>query len=267
MPAKKIYGQVGDCINHWQIIEYGITNPNSQSKDKDKPIWSKIKCLKCNNTTRIVKSNSLKNLSNQCNHCSLVERNITNRKIQIGQKYGKLTIIGEGEYIKQKDGKYRHFSLVQCDCGSEPFLAMDNQILNGNKKSCGCLMSVGEYLIKEYLENNNIDYIKEYSFPDLISPHSNLQLRFDFAIFNNQKKLAGLIEFDGRQHTEGPDTTYWGHSTDSLQRIQEKDKAKNQYCKSNNIPLLRIPYTKIQILDSILKEFCERVMLNGDKNA
>jgi len=35
----------------------------------------------------------------------------------------------------------------------------------------------------------------------------------------------------------------------TLKERQEKDQIKNQYCKDNNIYLLRIPYTDYNILD------------------
>lgn len=35
-------------------------------------------------------------------------------------------------------------------------------------KSCGCLRSVGEMRIKQILEDNHINYQREYSFSNLI---------------------------------------------------------------------------------------------------
>ena len=53
---------------------------------------------------------------------------------------------------------------------------------NGWKKSCGCLQSQGEFIIEKLLQENNIYYIKEYSFNDLVGLKGG-HLRFDFAIF------------------------------------------------------------------------------------
>ena len=71
---------------------------------------------------------------------------------------------------------------------------------------------------------------------------TNRKLRFDFVVYNNRGEIDSLIEFDGRQHIYGPDTTYWGHSSDTLQSIQERDKIKNIWCIQNNYKLYRIPY-------------------------
>lgn len=35
------------------------------------------------------------------------------------------------------------------------------------------------------------------------------------------------------------------HNIEQLEAQQERDKIKNQWCKENNIPLIRIPYTRL----------------------
>ena len=245
---------INDIINNWKIID------KKPSKQKGKFLYDII-CLSCNQTIRRnIRLSELKHLGKECNTCAVVKRNISNRKTKIGDKFGKLTVVGDGGYKLKNDGKRRHYSWVECSCGtSEPFLAMDNILQNGNKTSCGCLSSKGEEKILLFLKNNNIPYIREYTFSDLTSPYSNKKLRFDFAIFYSNK-LYCLIEFDGRQHITGPDTNYWGHSTDTLETIQTKDTLKNQYCKKNNIKLIRIPYTKIDNIDTILRKELQEVM-------
>ena len=59
--------------------------------------------------------------------------------------------------------------------------------------------------------------------------------RFDFAIVENGK-IKRLIEFDGEQHFK--DIPSWG----GLELQQQRDKVKNEYALSHNIPLVRIPY-------------------------
>lgn len=88
--------------------------------------------------------------------------------------------------------------------------------------------------IQKILNDNGIVYIKECEFPDL---KNKKPLRFDFAILDNDKKIVRLIEFDGIQHYKKQQ--YFTHS---LEETQESDKIKNNYCKINNIPLVRIPY-------------------------
>lgn len=246
--------EIGDTINCWKIIK------KKPSKHKGKFLYD-ILCLSCNKTIREnLRFCEFNYLGKECDRCATIRRNISNRKTKIGDRFGKLTVIDDGGYQLRNDGKRRHFSLVKCDCGtSEPFLVMDNILQNGQKISCGCVSSKGELIIASFLKDNGIQYIKEYSFSDLISPYSSKRLRFDFAIFYNQN-LYCLIEFDGRQHEVGPDTTFWGRTTDTLEKIQTKDELKNSYCKKHNIKLIRISYRQMNDIPLILKKELEGVM-------
>ena len=107
-------------------------------------------------------------------------------------------------------------------------------LLSGRTNSCGCLNSKGELKIMQLLTKYNINYLKEYTFDDLVSPLRGRKLRFDFFI-NNQY----LIEYDGRQHFEVAPN--WG-GEEKFKENQLNDKVKNEYCKIHNIPLIRIPY-------------------------
>lgn len=89
------------------------------------------------------------------------------------------------------------------------------------------------------------------------------RLRFDFILYNNDNSINRIIEFDGRQHKYGPDTNYWGHSTDTLKSIKEKDNLKNDFCLKHNYPLVCIPYTKLDNLtiDDLLGN---KYLIKGD---
>ena len=110
---------------------------------------------------------------------------------------------------------------------------------NGWKKSCGCLSSEGERKIESILKENNINYIKEYKFLDLVGDGGQ-PLRFDFAVLDKTNNLSFLIEFDGRQHFTGPEGN-WTYSK-TLEEIQKYDELKNNYCKQHNYLLKRIPF-------------------------
>ena len=77
----------------------------------------------------------------------------------------------------------------------------------------------------------------------------DLPLRFDFAIFN-EDKLVGLIEFQGEQHYI-PSNGFYNET------LIEHDKMKKEYCKNHNIPLIEIKYKKnynLKIEDLRLEE-------------
>jgi DNA-directed RNA polymerase subunit RPC12/RpoP len=115
-----------------------------------------------------------------------------------------------------------------------------------------CHESKGEKKIKEYLKMNNIYFDIEYTFYDLIGIGGGL-LRFDVPVFWDKEKtqLRMLIEYDGQQHFEW---VKWLMNKENFLKLQKHDKLKNNYCKTNNIKLLRIPYWDFDNIEEILNK-------------
>ena len=166
----------------------------------------------------------------------------------IGRQFCMLTVEDKGQVIfAGKDNKKRRTWKCRCECGQYTYVTTGD-LLSGNTKSCGCLISVGQKQIAQLLTEWNIPFVGEYSFPDLVSSKGN-PLRFDFAIFHNNS-LQFLLEYQGAQHYV--DGSYFGwtqrHITDPQKRL---------YCQTNGIKLYEITYqedikTKLQnILQSI----------------
>lgn len=185
----------------------------------------------------------------------LINRNIQNRDVQIGQIYGYLKVTGDAGYQLSSDGKNRHYSYCEClHCGSINNIIKDNAMQTGHVQSCGCLTSLGETKIKNLLQMNHIFFIQEFT-PANFEAETNKKCRFDFAIFadENKTELLYFIEYDGIQHFKV--TGGWGTESNFI-KAQEYDDIKNEWCKKNNIPIIRIPYTKYKdlcITDLILK--------------
>ena len=59
------------------------------------------------------------------------------------------------------------------------------------------------------------------------------------------------IEFDGEQHFKSI-KHFGGEKRLSIQKI--KDNIKTEYCKNNNIKLLRIPYYDFNNIEKILEK-------------
>ncbi len=164
-----------------------------------------------------------------------------------GQRFGKLTV---KKFISSGGQGTGGIWECECDCGSI-IQASAHQLLFGNKKSCGCLQSLGEFKIKQSLEELKIPFIKEKTFPELVSDN-NVPLRFDFYL--PQYNL--IIEYDGEQHFFG-----WQNDSQSLKNNQYWDKIKNNYCQNNNILLIRIPYTeKEKINASYIQNLIEGII-------
>lgn len=137
----------------------------------------------------------------------------------------------------------------ECDCGNINFITTAHHLVSGNTQSCGCLRSKGESIIQQILDNAHISYNHQHSFPDLIY-ESGVPVRFDFYLPDYNR----LIEFDGSQHYYA--NGGWSDE-DNLLLVQQRDKIRNEYALSHNIPLVRIPYWE---RDSITLD-----MIMGDK--
>ena len=147
-----------------------------------------------------------------------------------GQKFGKLTVIEriEDKILSNGDKKVQY--KCKCDCGREINVLSDN-LKKGNTQTCGRCeeRSHGNIKISQILDEANIFYEREKRFE---SCKDKSYLPFDFYV-NNQY----IIEFDGKQHFENTNSFY------DYDYTHKHDLIKNKWCKDNNIPLIRIPYT------------------------
>lgn len=174
--------------------------------------------------------------------CGCLSKEKTSERFSIdltGQTFGKLTVIKRDNTKNYKRVRW----LCKCSCGNSELESVDGYYLrSGEKTQCSkCVpKSKGEEQIKNILIKNNISFTQEKSFDDCRFPKTNRLARFDFYINNKY-----LIEFDGRQHIQN--TSKWNNEW-NLEYVQEHDQIKNNYCKKHNIPLIRIPYSKINYI-------------------
>ena len=198
------------------------TDPSKPVKGKD-AYWL-CEC-DCGNQVAVM-GKSLKNgktLSCGCYRHEILSRDLT------GQRFGKLVVLERAGVNHEK----RQLWKCKCDCGNIHITNERNLILK-ICQSCGCLSSKGEMEIEKILKENNLSYIKQYSYHDLKGLNGGL-LRFDFAILKDGE-VQYLIEFQGEQH--------YKNSGSWFDNPIEHDKIKQEYCKKNNIPLILIPYWK-----------------------
>jgi hypothetical protein len=118
-----------------------------------------------------------------------------------------------------------------------------------NDSTCDrCKASSGEELVFRELKKHKIDIITEKTFDDCINPVTKNRLYFDFYLPEYNK----CIEVDGQQH-DSPIKFFGGE--DAYKNLKFRDDIKNEYCKNNNIPLLRIKYKDINNIDKIIFDF------------
>lgn len=99
--------------------------------------------------------------------------------------------------------------------------------------------SLEEHIIK-ILQKEKIKFQREKTYPDLKSGY----YRFDF--FLPQYNL--LIEVDGAQHYKF--SKIFHKKRQDFLKAQERDRRKNSYALSHNIPLYRIPCFEIENINT-----------------
>lgn len=155
-------------------------------------------------------------------------------RIPNGSQFGKLTVI-EMTNERAKNGGSVLYK-CQCDCGNIELVSSTELRANRKFHCLKCGFSAGEIIITKILQKNNICYEQEYIAPGCINPKTKKPLRFDFYL----PDYNCFIEFDGVQHFEI--INYWG-GEQGLQERQERDNIKTNYCFTNKVYLIRIPYT------------------------
>ena len=185
--------------------------------------------------------------------CGCLNKQLASERALIdltGQKFGKLTVLYKSSNIGDRVKWH-----CKCDCGNECDV-LAYLLTKQMTQSCGCITrSIGETTIEKLLDSINMPYITEKTFSTCKFLDTNCYARFDFYV-NNQY----LIEYDGIQHFK-----ITGTKRGNLQQViktKQHDQYKNQWCKDNNIPLIRIPYTHLNDLkiEDLLLETSEYIV-------
>lgn len=251
---QKLYPKKGELYGYWKILETNLINPNTNSAYyKNKPVYCKCICTFCNETISLKNNADLSRAmkkTGKCFKCANKERLEKQRDIKIGDKFGKLTVIGDGGV---DENHLRHYSICQCECGNI-IRVKDNLLKTHNTQSCGCVGSRGEEEISKILKENNIIFDHDKILPHFLQ-ETKRKCRFDFIIYNEDGSINRLVEFDGNQHKTGMWGGNWSN-TETLEVIKERDELKNTFCLNNNYILVRIPYYKIEhiTLEDIMGE-------------
>lgn len=117
-------------------------------------------------------------------------------------------------------------------------------------KGCpSCNVSQGELRILKWLSEHSIKFTQQYTDDNC---KSIIKLPFDFHI--PSKNL--IIEYDGIQHYEPVE--HFGGISKHKEQVKN-DTLKNDFCKEQNISLLRIPYWEYDNIEVILEnEFSDQ---------
>lgn len=168
----------------------------------------------------------------------------------VGKRFGRLFV---EKRVPSKPGRRATYFHCKCDCGNELDVC-GSDLHNGYVSSCGCLKSPGEFNIAKFLNEHNIKYERQKSFPDCRDKNV---LRFDFLIYYPNSEKWFLCEYQGPQHY-GPVKfrAKWTQeeAEENYQNNLRRDNIKKEYCKNNNIELFEICYKDFKKIDEILAE-------------
>ena len=211
---------------------------------KNKQTYCECIC-DCGNTKIIFMGNVKSGKSKSCGCLEMQSRygRKNHEKDLVGMQFGHLTV------IKLTDKRYANQNvgwLCECDCGNQIIVRSGN-LLRGKTRSCGCnKTSKYEEYVENILNETNITYQREFRFSDC---KNHFPLPFDFYFENNNKKYC--IECQGQQHYE-PVKHFGGE--ERFKTTQRNDEIKRNYCATNNITLICLPYTlsKEQMKENIL---------------
>lgn len=218
----KAIDMIGVKEKNWVVIERG----EPPKKNLSNSVYWKCQCQICG---AIKTFNGAEIRRQRIGDCKHPQNTKTYPKIpktaikdETGNRYNNLVVIS---FAYTKNG-LAYWNCL-CDCGNT-IIVRGNHLRTGAVKSCGCLISYKEKCIENILKEYNIQYEQQYIFSDLKDKKS---LRFDFALFKHNT-LIGLIEYNGMQHYEEPNTF------NQFGLLQQHDKMKMEYCERNNLPLL-----------------------------
>ena len=154
-----------------------------------------------------------------------ITNNKTTEKDITGQDFGYWHVLYKTEKRNTSGIIYWH---CKCKCGIERDV-LGSSLRQGLSLSCGnhSNVSKGNEKIAQLLSQANIPFETEKKFKTC---KDKKELPFDFYVNNKY-----LIEYDGVQHFE--------ESIFDYEYTHKHDLIKNDWCKNNNISLIRIPYT------------------------
>ena len=226
----------------FNLVSNGEYELLSDYKGSSKKI--EIKHNKCNYIFEATPNNFV-NKGSRCPKC------FGNKKKTTLEFSNEVFIISDGEYEVASEylGNHKSIILFHNECNSY-YKTTPNKFLQGHRCT-SCNETKGEAEVRKVLSKYKFNFSKQYRFSDCRG--KKYPLPFDFAIFKDDKLIC-LIEYDGEQHFKpvnfkGIDNS---SSLKAFEKCKHNDNIKNEYCKKNNIKLIRIPYFRFDDIENII---------------
>lgn len=235
LKSSRKMGEYYNCdkssvLNHAKKIGYDV-NSNKEYKLSIKDKKEIIKAYSTESSTNLAKKYNVSRgmITKIWYDANLKGKNFINESTTIdmtNQIFGKWTVLYKTDKRSANGGIYWH---CKCECGNEKDI-LGQSLRTGKSLSCGnhSNISKGNVKIAEILDENGIEYELEKKFATC---KDKTYLPFDFYVDNKY-----LIEYDGEQHFDK-------NSIFDYEYTHRHDLIKSEWCKNNNISLIRIPYT------------------------
>ena len=217
------------------IIDYGYILLSTEYKNNKTKL--KMQCPKGHIFE--MRFNEFK-VGQRCPKCKAID---LGDRLRYSYEYVKEYIDNEGYELLSTEYKNSKEDKLKIKCPKGHIFEMRFGNFNQGQRCSVCKSSKGEIKIQEFLQSNNIEFISEYTFEDC---KYKRVLPFDFYI----PKLNICIEYDGKQHFER--INFFDNTLEKFNERLHKDQIKTEYCKENNIKLIRISYQDYENINSIL---------------
>ena len=235
--------------------DYNYISPNGKQNTK----W--LCSCECGNVISVVRTGLINGTTKSC---GCIKGKLTSErclKDLTGKIFGELTVIKMHNKRQTYDNGHPHVMWeCQCNCGNKTIVSGHN-LKNGHVQSCGCTHSKNEKSIGKILQNiETITFKSQYRFKDC---RDKKPLPFDFGIFYCNSLLC-CIEYDGEGHSKPIPRGDMDEQQSKLElgKIQYHDSIKTTYCRSHNIPLLRISYLEKDKLEELIINFINNLIIN-----
>ena len=236
MPKKRTTSEFQNILNELFDNQFDVL-----SKYIDNATKVTLLCKKCGNIISKVPAKMTSSSREGCYICSGKNHFKTKEILQmeIDKRFPNTYKI-LGEYVKAR----QPLSVHRIPCGHIYDISPDNLLRGKGCPKCGIRQSQYMDIVEEYFAKHNIDYIKEKRFPDCAHIRA---LPFDYYI----ESLNTCIEVDGEFHYQRGRFEHV-NKYGTLEQVQLRDKIKTEYCRNNNIKLIRLPYFEKSNFETIL---------------
>jgi len=164
-----------------------------------------------------------------CPKCSIDKQTLTTEKV-----LNKFRRIHKYDYSYKLMEYKNNYTKIKIICSKHGVFEQMPYLHSRGQGCPKCKNSIGEKIILNFLEINNLKYLSQHKFNECKNTN---KLPFDFYL----KELNLCIEYQGKQHFEAID--YFGGEK-TLKYIQNNDKIKKKFCENNKINLLYINYNE-----------------------